>query len=62
MLFRNLRYAAKLDAFGAYRAGAAIHELTGVANLAFLFRRLPAANFGAEIFEKTASGGFEQTM
>ncbi len=49
MLLMNLQDAAKLHAIGAYRAGATIQELTAVVNLAFLFRGLSAANYGAEI-------------
>jgi 4-carboxymuconolactone decarboxylase len=49
MLLMNLQDAAKLHAIGAYRAGATVQELTAVVNLAFLFRGLSAANFGAEI-------------
>ncbi len=49
MLLMNLQDASKLHAIGAYRAGATIQELTAVVNLAFLFRGLSAANYGAEI-------------
>jgi len=49
MLLMNLQDAAKLHAIGAYRAGATFEELTAVVNLAFLFRGLSAANYGAEI-------------
>ena len=51
MLLMNLQDAAKLHAIGAYRAGATIEDLTAVVNLAFLFRGLSAANFGAEIVQ-----------
>ena len=51
MLLMNLQDAAKLHATGAYRAGATIQELTAVVSLAFLFRGLSAANYGAEIVQ-----------
>ena len=51
MLLMNLQDAAKLHAIAAYRAGATFEELSAVVNLAFLFRGLSAANFGAEILQ-----------
>ncbi len=54
MLLMNLQDAAKLHAIGAYRAGATIQELMAVVNLAFLFRGLSAANYGAEIISSIA--------
>ncbi len=54
MLLMNLQDAAKLHALGAYRAGATFEELSAVVNLAFLFRGLSAANFGAEILQGIA--------
>ncbi len=47
MLLMNLQDAAKLHATAAYRAGATFEELSAVVNLAFLFRGLSAANYGA---------------
>ena len=46
--------AARLHAIAARRAGATWEELSAVVGLAFLFRGLPAANFGAEIIQKLA--------
>ncbi len=54
MLLMNLQDAAKLHATAAYRAGATFGELSAVVNLAFLFRGLSAANFGAEILQTIA--------
>ena len=54
MLLMNLQDAAKLHAIAAYRAGATFEELSAVVNLAFLFRGLSAANFGAEILQSLA--------
>ncbi len=54
MLLMNLQDAAKLHALAAYRAGATFEELSAVVNLAFLFRGLSAANFGAEILQNIA--------
>ena len=46
--------AARLHAIAARRAGATWEELHAVANLAFLFRGLSAANVGAETLLKLA--------
>ena len=46
--------AARLHAIAARRAGATWEELHAVANLAFLFRGLSAANVGAEVLMKLA--------
>ncbi|MGH7320165.1 MAG: carboxymuconolactone decarboxylase family protein [Candidatus Rokuibacteriota bacterium] len=46
--------AARLHAIAARRAGASWEELHAVVGLAYLFRGLPAANFGAEILLKLA--------
>ncbi len=54
MLLMNLQDAARLHALAAYRAGATFEELTAVVNLAFLFRGLSAANYGAEILQSLA--------
>jgi 4-carboxymuconolactone decarboxylase len=54
MLLMNLQDAAKLHATAAQRAGATFEELSAVVNLAFLFRGLSAANFGAEILQALA--------
>ncbi len=54
MLLMNLQDAAKLHAMAAYRAGATFEELSAVVNLAFLFRGLSAANYGAEILQSVA--------
>ncbi len=48
--------AARLHAIAARRAGAMWEELWAVANLAFLFRGLPAINMGSEIIKKMADG------
>ena len=55
MLLMNLQDAAKLHAIAARRAGATFEELTAVVNLAFLFRGLSAANYGAEILQSIAT-------
>ena len=52
MLLVLLSDAAHLHARAAYRAGASWEELSAVANLAFLFRGLPAANLGAQIIQE----------
>jgi alkylhydroperoxidase/carboxymuconolactone decarboxylase family protein YurZ len=54
MLLMNLQDAAKLHAIAAHRAGATFEELSAVVNLAFLFRGLSAANYGAEILQSIA--------
>jgi alkylhydroperoxidase/carboxymuconolactone decarboxylase family protein YurZ len=54
MLLMNLQDAAKLHATAAYRAGATFEELSAMVNLAFLFRGLSAANYGAEILQNLA--------
>jgi 4-carboxymuconolactone decarboxylase len=54
MLLMTLADAARLHAIAARRAGATWEELSAVVNLAFLFRGLPAANFGAQIVEEIA--------
>jgi 4-carboxymuconolactone decarboxylase len=54
MLLMNLQDAARLHAIAAYRAGATFEELSAVVNLAFLFRGLSAANYGAEILQGIA--------
>ncbi len=54
LLLMNLQDAAKLHALAAYRAGATFEDLSAVVNLAFLFRGLSAANFGAEILQNIA--------
>lgn len=54
MLLMNLQDAARLHAIAAYRAGATFDELSAVVNLAFLFRGLSAANYGAEILQGIA--------
>jgi alkylhydroperoxidase/carboxymuconolactone decarboxylase family protein YurZ len=46
--------AARLHAIAARRAGASWEELHAVVGLAYLFRGLPAANFGAEVLVKLA--------
>src|SRR5512142_2189345 len=56
MLLMNLQDAAKLHAIAAFRAGATFEELTAVVNLAYLFRGLSAANYGAEILQAIAKG------
>jgi alkylhydroperoxidase/carboxymuconolactone decarboxylase family protein YurZ len=48
--------AARLHAIAARRAGASWEELHAVVGLAYLFRGLPAANFGAEVLLKMAEG------
>lgn len=54
MLLMTLADAAQLHATAARRAGATWEELSAVVNLAFLFRGLPAANFGAQIIQSIA--------
>jgi alkylhydroperoxidase/carboxymuconolactone decarboxylase family protein YurZ len=51
MLLMNLQDAAKLHATAAYRAGATLEELSAVVSLAFLFRGLSAANYGADVLQ-----------
>jgi len=54
MLLMNLQDAARLHALAARRAGATWEELSAVVNLAFLFRGLPAANYGAQVLQEIA--------
>lgn len=54
MLLMTLADATRLHAIAARRAGATWEELSGVVNLAFLFRGLPAANLGAQIIQEIA--------
>lgn len=54
MLLMNLQDAAKLHATAAYRAGATFEELSAVVSLAFLFRGLSAANYGADVLQAIA--------
>ena len=54
MLLMTLADATRLHAIAARRAGATWDELSGVVNLAFLFRGLPAANLGAQIIQEIA--------
>lgn len=54
MLLVQLADAASLHARAAFRAGATWEELSAVVNLAFLFRGLSAANFGAHILQELA--------
>jgi alkylhydroperoxidase/carboxymuconolactone decarboxylase family protein YurZ len=51
--------AARLHAIAARRAGASWEELHAVVGLAYLFRGLPAANFGAEVLVKLAEAEAE---
>jgi 4-carboxymuconolactone decarboxylase len=50
----TLADATRLHAIAARRAGATWEEMSGVVNLAFLFRGLPAANLGAQIIQEIA--------
>ena len=61
MLLMNLQDAAKLHAIAARRAGATFAELSAVVNLAFLFRGLSAANYGAEIIAGLAAANPSQS-
>jgi 4-carboxymuconolactone decarboxylase len=54
MLLMTLADATRLHAIAARRAGATWEEMSGVVNLAFLFRGLPAANLGAQIIQEIA--------
>lgn len=54
MLLVLLSDATRLHAIAARRAGATWEEMSGVVNLAFLFRGLPAANLGAQIIQEIA--------
>jgi len=54
MLLMMLSDATRLHAIAARRAGATWEEMSGVVNLAFLFRGLPAANLGAQIIQEIA--------
>ncbi len=54
MLLMMLSDATRLHAIAARRAGASWEEMSGVVNLAFLFRGLPAANLGAQIIQEIA--------
>ncbi len=54
MLLMTLSDATRLHAIAARRAGATWEEMSGVVNLAFLFRGLPAANLGAQIIQQIA--------
>lgn len=55
MLLVLLSDATRLHAIAARRAGATWEEMSGVVNLAFLFRGLPAANLGAQIIQEIAA-------
>lgn len=54
MLLVQLADASHLHARAARRAGATWEELSAVVSLAFLFRGLSAANFGAQIIQEIA--------
>lgn len=54
MLLVLLSDATRLHAIAARRAGATWEEMSGVVNLAFLFRGLPAGNLGAQIIQEIA--------
>lgn len=60
MLLMTLADAAHLHARAARRAGASWEELSSVVNLAFLFRGLSAANFGAQVIQGIAQAEREQ--
>ena len=54
MLLMGPSDASKLHAIAARRAGASWEELSAVVGLAFLFRGLPAANYGAQVLQEIA--------
>lgn len=51
ILLMALNEAAPVHARAAVRAGARLDELQAVVNMVFLYRGLPAANWGAQILE-----------
>jgi len=55
MLLVLMGDAARLHGRAARRAGATYEELNAVVNLAFLFRGMPAANFGAQVVQEIAA-------
>jgi len=60
MLLMTLADATRLHAIAARRAGATWEEMSGVVNLAFLFRGLPAANLGAQIIQEIAKSELDE--
>lgn len=54
MLLMGPYDASKLHGIAARRAGASWEELSAVVNLAFLFRGLSAANYGAQVLQEIA--------
>ena len=54
MLLMGPADASKLHAIAARRAGATWEELSAVVGLAFLFRGLSAANYGAQVLQQIA--------
>ena len=54
MLLMGPHDASKLHGIAARRAGATWEELSAVVNLAFLFRGLSAANYGAQVLQEIA--------
>lgn len=60
ILLVTLRDAARLHGIAARRAGATWEELTAVANLAYLYGGLSAANLGAQFIHQIAEMEAEQ--
>ncbi len=60
ILLVTLRDAARLHGIAARRAGATWEELTAVANLAYLYGGLSAANLGAQFIQQIAEIEAEQ--
>ncbi len=60
ILLVTLRDAARLHGIAARRAGATWEELTAVANLAYLYGGLSAANLGAQFIQQIAEMEAEQ--
>lgn len=54
MLLMGPYDASKLHAIAARRAGASWEELNAVVGLAYLFRGLSAANYGAQVLQEVA--------
>lgn len=59
MLLMGPYDASKLHAIAARRAGATWEELNAVVGLAFLFRGLSAANYGAQVLQEIATAEAE---
>lgn len=59
MLLMGPYDASKLHGIAARKAGASWEELSAMVNLAFLFRGLSAANYGAQVLQQIAQAEAE---